>query len=259
MLKILQKVVKSFAVIMFLLFACHQGKVFAGEFTVFAAASTTGPIIKIVEKYQNEKKVKIKTSFASSGMLIKQIENGAQADIYISASKKWADYAEDNKLIIPESRKNFLGNTLVFIIPKGEDKVKISFISDNKFAKEFSGRISIGNPEHVPAGKYAKESLMALNWWGELKDKFILSKSVRGALRVVESAEAEYGIVYGSDAAKSEKVEVTGVFPDDLHKPIVYVIACVVNCSQESYDFVDYICSSSAQEIFQEYGFKVLK
>lgn len=184
------------------------------ELTVDAAASTTGPLLKISEMFKAETGITIKTSFASSGVLARQIEQGAPADIFISASKKWADYAEEKDLLKEGTRKNFLTNTLVLIKPLDTAGLAdFEFKAEYDFPAKLDGRLSIGNPEHVPAGKYAQQSLTALGWWEPLQDKLILSKDVRSALRVVEAAEAEYGIVYGSDAKKSEKIEVAGVFP----------------------------------------------
>ena len=224
--------------------------------TIDAAASTTGPLMEITKKFKEKTGITVKTSFASSGVLARQIEQGAQADVYISASKKWADYAEKKGLLKEGTRKNFLKNTLVLIQPKGVIGLKnIIFTSDYNFPAKLSGRLSIGNPEHVPAGRYAQQSLTSLKWWQALQDKLILSKDVRSALRVVEAAEAEYGIVYGSDAKKSEKIEIAGVFPPETHKPIVYVIAEVKGGSSMSKEFIDYIFSDTAKEIFEEFGF----
>ena len=224
--------------------------------TVDAAASTTGPLMKIAKKFKEKTNITIKTSFASSGVLARQIEQGAPADVYISASKKWADYAEKKGLLKDGTRKNFLKNTLVLIKPKGSNiPINVKFSSDYDFPAMLSGRLSIGNPEHVPAGKYAQQSLTALGWWQKLQNKLILSKDVRSALRVVEAAEAEFGIVYGSDAKKSEQIEIAGIFPPESHKPIVYVIAEVKGGSEESKAFIDYIFSDAAKAIFEEFGF----
>ena len=243
--------------ILTLIFFCTS-QLFASdkELTVYAAASTTGPITEIVKKFQEENRIEIKTSFASSGVLARQIEQGATADIFISASKKWADYAEDKDLLKNDTRKDFLSNTLVLIKPKDvKYNDKIEFSKDYDFPAKLTGRLSIGNPEHVPAGKYAKQSLESLNWWKGLKEKLILAKDVRSALRVVEVAEADYGIVYGSDAKKSDKVEVAGIFPANTHKPIIYVISCIKGGSNKSSDFISFLFTDTAQKIFEEYGF----
>lgn len=243
--------------ILTLLFFCTS-QLFASEkeLTIYAAASTTGPITQIAKKFQEETGIEIKTSFASSGVLARQIEQGAIADVYISASKKWADYAEGKDLLKNGTRKDFLSNTLVLIKPKEVTyNDKIEFSKAYNFPAKLAGRLSIGNPEHVPAGKYAKQSLEALNWWKSLKDKLILAKNMRSALRVVEVAEADYGIVYGSDAKKSTKVEVAGVFPASTHKPIIYVISVVKGGSSSSSDFISYLFTDTAQKIFEEYGF----
>ncbi len=247
-------------VLLFIVFGCIESFAGDAELTVCAAASTTGPIMDISKLFKEKTGITIKSSFASSGVLARQIEQGNPADVFISASKKWADYAKSKGLLKADTRTNILTNTLVMIIPKDGATLKdFAFSKDYNFPEKLSGRLSIGNPEHVPAGKYAQQSLTALGWWQGLQDKLILSKDVRSALRVVEVGEADYGIVYGSDAKKSPKVEVAGVFPDSTHKPIVYVIAEVEGANADAGRFIDFLFSDEAGKIFAEYGFVPVK
>ncbi len=247
-------------ILLFIAFGCIESFAADKELTICAAASTTGPIMDISKIFKDKTGITIKSSFASSGVLARQIEQGNPADVYISASKKWADYAEKKGLLKAGTRTNILTNTLVMIIPKGGKTLKdFTFSKDYNFPEKLEGRLSIGNPEHVPAGKYAQQSLTALGWWQGLKEKLILSKDVRSALRVVEVGEADYGIVYGSDAKKSSKVEVAGIFPDSTHKPIVYVIAEVDGAKADASKFIDFLFSEEAGKIFTEYGFVPVK
>lgn len=230
----------------------------AGEpkLTVYAAASTTGPLLEIAKLYKKKTGMEVNYSFASSGVLARQLEQGAPASVYISASKKWADYVEKAGLIKDGTRYNFLANTLVLISPKdSKEPTKIEFDKSFKFAELLKGRLSIGNPEHVPAGKYAKQALTALGWWDGLSKKMIFGKDVRTALRVVEVGEAEYGIVYGSDSLKSDKVETVGIFPESTHKPIVYVVTAVKGSGEEADKFIDYLFSPEVSKIFESFGF----
>ncbi len=250
--------IKTLLLILLLLFGSLQLLANSAELNVYAAASTTGPLMEIAQAFEKETGIKIKTSFASSGVLARQIEQGAEADIYISASKKWADYTEEKDLLIPSTRKNFLTNTLVFITPKGSPSaVKIVFSPDFDLPAELKSRLSIGNPEFVPAGRYAKEAMSHFNWWEGFQGnkRLILSKDVRAALRVVETGEAELGVVYGSDAKTSDKVILAATFPKDSHKPIIYVIAAVKGGSEDAGKFIDYIFSAQASAIFKNFSF----
>ncbi|MEO6117923.1 MAG: molybdate ABC transporter substrate-binding protein, partial [Methylotenera sp.] len=189
--------------------------------TVYAAASLTNALTDISTQYEKAKATKISHSFAASSTLAKQIENGAPADIFISADTKWMNYLQDKKLINADSRKEFLGNKLVLIAPKGRGfNVKLEKSFD--FSKAFDGRLCTGDIESVPAGIYAKESLSYLNWWDGIKTRIVGAQDVRGALAFVERGECGAGIVYETDAKVSNKVEIIATFPEESHKPIVY-------------------------------------
>lgn len=233
-----------------------SGAVFAGEtVTVFAAASTTGPFLKIAKLYKEKTGKDVRFSFASSGTLVRQIEQGAQADVYVSASKKWADYASDKNLLEKGSATQLLSNSLVLICPVDYAAGKIRLEPDFDIAAAFKGKLSLGNPAHVPAGRYAKEVMDSLGWWSKLQGRMILAKDVRSALRVVEFSEAELGIVYGSDAKKSAKVKVVGVFAPTLRKPIVYIIAKCKGAKAGAAEFMKFAASAQAGAIFKEFGF----
>ncbi len=225
------------------------------ELTVFAAASTTGPLLEAAKAYKSKTGVAVRFSFASSGTLARQIEQGAKADIFISASKKWGDYASEKGLLVEDTKRQFLTNTLVLIAPKGKEVPKISFSENFDLSRVFAGKMSIGNPAHVPAGRYAKEALTNLKWWDSLKSRLILSKDVRAALRVIEVGEAELGIVYGSDAGTSEKVVIAGVFPASSHKPIIYVIGKCKGGAEKSEDFIKFLSTPEVSAIFKNFGF----
>ena len=230
--------------------------------TVFAAASLTNALTDIsalYEKghYEKEKDTKIVHSFAASSTLAKQIENGAPADIFISADTKWINYLQDKKLINTASRKEFLSNKLVLIAPKGRG-FNVKFDKSFDFSKSFDGRLCTGDIDSVPAGIYAKDSLIYLNWWNDIKTRIVGTQDVRGALAFVERGECAAGIVYDTDAKISNKVEIVTTFPEESHKPIVYPMAFVVNAKNVNNDYFSYLQSSNALDIFKKYGFNIL-
>ena len=225
--------------------------------TVFAAASLTNALTDIGVQYEKEKATKIVHSFAASSTLAKQIENGAPADIFISADTKWMNYLQDKKLINTASRKEFLGNKLVLIAPKGGG-FNVKFDKSFDFSKSFDGRLCTGDIDSVPAGIYAKDTLTYLNWWDGIKTRIVGTQDVRGALAFVERGECAAGIVYETDAKISNKVEIVATFPEESHKPIVYPMAFVVNAKNVNNDYFSYLQSSSALDIFKKYGFNIL-
>ncbi len=225
--------------------------------TVFAAASLTNALTDISQLYENEKSTKITHSFAASSTLAKQIENGAPADIYISADTQWMNYLQDKKLINTASRKEFLGNKLVLITPKGRS-FTVKFDKAFDFSTSFEGRLCTGDVESVPAGIYAKESLTYLNWWNDIKTRIVGTQDVRGALAFVERGECTAGIVYETDAKVSSKVEIVATFPEESHKPIVYPMAFVANAKNANNDYFTYIQSDAALAVFKKYGFNII-
>lgn len=227
------------------------------KITVFAAASLTNAISDVSVQYEKEKAAKINLSFASSSTLAKQIENGAPVDIFISADTKWMNYLHDKNLIDTSSRKEFLGNKLVLIAPKGRGfNVKLDKTFD--FSKSFDGRLCTGDIDSVPAGIYAKQSLTYLNWWDGIKTRIVGAQDVRGALAFVERGECAAGIVYETDAKVSSKVEIMATFSEESHVPIVYPMAFVAHANNTSGDYFNYLQSDTALEIFKKYGFNIL-
>ncbi|MGL4487487.1 MAG: molybdate ABC transporter substrate-binding protein [Yersinia sp. (in: enterobacteria)] len=229
----------------------------AGNVTIFAAASLTNALQDIAAQYQKEKQVDVVASYASSSTLARQIEQGAPADLFISASQQWMDYAIDKQQIVANTRYTLLGNTLVLIAPQNSkiDSVVIDKKTDWKKLLD-GGRLAVGDPDHVPAGIYAKESLEHLDAWAVLAPEMARANNVRSAMALVERAEAPLGIVYGSDAIASNKVKVVGTFSEASHKPIEYTMAIVKGHENQNVnDFYDYLKSPQATEIFKIYGF----
>jgi len=233
--------------------------------TVFAAASTTNAVTDIAALYETDHPVKIRLSFASSSTLAKQIENRAPADIFLSANPKWMDYLAEKGMILTETRRDLLGNRLVLIVPGDSAIDGLQVDSGLDLAGILGdGRLSMGDPDHVPAGMYGKNAMMHLGLWDAIADRLARAKDVRAALVLVEREECPLGQVYATDAAISDKVRVAGVFPEESHPPIVYPAALVkqntggqANPGPEALSFLDFLQSDTAARVFETYGFTV--
>ena len=246
---------KKLLIFAFVLFLSEVS--FADEkLTVFAAASLTNALSEISTKYEKETGIKIAHSFASSSVLAKQIENGAPADLFISADLKWMNYLQEKSLVNKSSRKNLLANTLVLIAPKGRS-FDVKFEEGFAFVKAFDGRLCTGDIESVPVGIYAKEALTNLGWWKDIKSRIVGTQDVRGALAFVERAECNVGIVYVTDAKVSSKVDLVGAFPESTHSPVLYPVAMTVNSKESAKAYLSYLQSDEAMNIFKKYGFNI--
>ena len=232
----------------------------AENITVFAAASLTNALQDIASQYEKGKEVKIVSSFASSSTLARQIEQGAPADLFISADQQWMDYVSDKNTIDSGSRVTLLGNDLVLVAPAASKPQAVSINKNTDWKSLLKGqRLAVGDPDHVPAGIYAKEALQNLGAWEQLSPVMARSNSVRAALALVERDETPYGIVYGSDAVASKKVTVVGIFPKESHKPVEYPLAIVKDHNNASVKaFYNYLKGPEAAAVFKQYGFAPL-
>lgn len=229
----------------------------AEKVTVFAAASLTNALQEIATDYQKAKEVQIVSSFASSSTLARQIEQGAPADMFISADQQWMDYAIDKQQMVNDTRYTLLGNELVLIAAKSNKLDKTEMNTQTDWATLLNGgRLSVGDPDHVPAGLYAKEALQNLGAWTTLESQLARGNNVRSAMAMVEREEAPLGIVYGSDAVASDKVKVIAIFPNDSHKPVEYPMAIVKDHQTPTVTaFYEYLKGPEASAIFERYGF----
>ncbi len=227
----------------------------AEKIIIFAAASTSKAITEITHHFnQTNSDIQAKLSFASSSTLAKQISAGAPANVYISANPKWMDWLQQQQFINPASRRDLLSNKIVLIAPRGQ---KISIKMDQTFdlADKLQGKLCLGEPEHVPAGMYAKQALTALNNWQQLKPHVVGTKDVRATLAMVERSECAAGVVYATDARASKKIEILGEFPVELYSPVIYPVAQVSSTDKAAEVFLTYLASEQAQNIFNKYGF----
>jgi molybdate transport system substrate-binding protein len=227
----------------------------AEKLLLYAAASTYHAVSEIIKNFNNaQNEIRVKASFASSSTLAKQIQAGAPADLYISANPKWLDFLGHNRLIIPESQIDLLYNSIVLIAPVSSSmtvKLKKGF----NFAAQLNGKLCLGDPDHVPAGIYAKQALTALNWWDTIKSSIVGTKDVRAALALVERGECAAGIVYTTDAKASQKITVLGQFPPRTHEPIVYPVARIASSSEEAATFITFLQSPQSRKVFKKHGF----
>jgi len=227
--------------------------------TVFAAASMKNALDEIDAAYTTKSGVKIIVSYGPSSGLAKQIEQGAPADVFISADTDWMDYAIGKKTISEPSRVNLLGNSIVLITPKDSkvDNVNIGPGFDlTKLAGD--GKIATGDVKSVPVGKYAKAALEKLGAWQAAEPKFAMAESVRAALTLVARGEAVLGIVYSTDAKVEPGVKIVGTFPADSHPAIIYPVAATTSAKPEASDYLAFLRSTAAKNILEKYGFKFL-
>lgn len=225
--------------------------------TISAAASLTDAMEEIKAIYAKEnEKIALTYNFGSSGALQQQIEQGAPADMFISAAPKQMDALQDQELIINDTRKDLLENKIVLIIPK--EAQPLSSFED--LATDKVKKFAIGAPDSVPAGKYAKETLISLKIWDKVEPKLVLAKDVRQVLAYVETGNVEAGIVYQTDAQISEKIQIAAVAPDESHSPIIYPAAVLKSSkhANEAREFLEFLSGDQAQEIFEKYGFTVI-
>src|ERR1700712_2818365 len=227
--------------------------------TVFAAASMKNALDEVDAAYTAKTGIKIVASYAASSALAKQIEQGAPADVFISADTDWMDYAIGKKSINEPTRVNLLGNSIVLIAPKDSKIDNVSIAAGFDLAKlAGDGKIATGDVKAVPVGKYAKAALEKLGAWTAAEPKFAMAESVRAALALVARNEAVLGIVYSTDAKVEPGVKIVGTFPVDSHPAIIYPVAATTAGKPEAAGYLAFLRSSAAKTILEKYGFTFL-
>jgi molybdate transport system substrate-binding protein len=224
------------------------------KLTISVAASVQDAMKEIQTAYQAvDPTVTIVYNFGSSGSLAQQISQGAPADIFLSASLQWMDDLDTSGQIAPETRQNILQNAMVLIVPS--DKETMADFKD--LGTENALRVAMGEPDSVPAGRYAKEVLTSMNLLDSMQSKLVFGKDVRQVLSYVETGNVDAGLVYATDAQVSDQVRVIATAPADSHSPIVYPIAMVQDSenSAAAQEFLDFLRTEDAIAIFESYGF----
>jgi molybdate transport system substrate-binding protein len=223
--------------------------------TVFAAASATNALDEIKAAFTKCAGAEVRTNYAASSVLAQQIENGADADLFISADSRWADDVEGKVPVA--KRRDLLGNRLVIVVPSDS---KIELAKPEDLLSDEVRHIALGDPDAVPAGTYARQALTKLGIWEKLKRKVAPAEDVRHALTYVEKGAAEAGIVYATDAAVSKKVRVAVEVPANLTGPVRYPLVLLEheprNPSAEA--LYEYLGSPEATKVFERHGFMVL-
>jgi molybdate transport system substrate-binding protein len=227
--------------------------------TVFAAASMKNALDDIDAAYTAKTGVKIVASYAASSALAKQIEQGAPADVFVSADTDWMEYAINKKNVNASTRVNLLGNRMVLIAPKDSKIDNVTIAQGFDLAKLVGdGKIATADVTSVPVGKYAKASLEKLGAWAAAEPKFAMTENVRAALALVARGEAALGIVYSTDAKVEPGVKIVGTFPIDSHPPIIYPVAPTSTAKPQAASYLAFLRSSAAKAIFEKYGFSFL-
>lgn len=228
------------------------------ELIIFGAMSLTDALTEVSQRFGEAQNVKVYCNFAGSSTLQRQIEKGAPADVFISASPKQIDALQGEGLIDEDSRRAILNNRLVLVAPVNSS---LSITDAGQLAQDSIRRIAIGEPSSVPAGIYGKEALTHLGVWDAVQPKLIPSADVRSTLAYVGFGEVDLGIVYQTDAAISRKVKIIYQFPDSSHSPIVYPAAVLLNTGHKdlAQAFLKYLQTAEATAIFEKYGFSVVQ
>lgn len=231
----------------------------AQPLTVFAAASLTDGIKDAAALWVKSGRPAPTLSFGSSSTLARQIDQGAPVNVFASADELWMDDLAKKNLIVPQTRRDLLGNELVLIVPAlhpANVDIKTGFNLVGLLGPD--GKLAVGDPTHVPVGLYAKQALQKLGLWDSVSPHIAAAADVRSGMLLVERGEAPAGIVYGTDAAVSDKVAVAGVFPESSHDPISYPFA--VTKSGDTADaraFLNFLAGPQVRPIWVKRGFKV--
>ncbi|MGE0233705.1 MAG: molybdate ABC transporter substrate-binding protein [Flavobacteriaceae bacterium] len=232
----------------------------AGEILVFAAASTRTALEEIGARWRESTGNEAVFSFAGSSALARQIEQGAPANVFISASADWMDRLQKKNLVRPGSRIDLLGNTLV-LIAHGANARPVRIAPDFDLAAMLgNGHLAMALVDSVPAGIYGKAALQSLGVWEKIAPRVAQADNVRAALALVSSGEAPFGIVYATDAAVSDQVTVVGRFPAGSHPPIVYPAAVLAGRDDAFAEaFMEFLQGDAAAAAFARQGFEVLR
>jgi molybdate transport system substrate-binding protein len=239
--------------------APHPAAAQQKSITIFAAASMKNALDDVNDAFAKQSGFKAVASYEASSTLMKQIEQGAPADVFLSADTKWMDYGIEHNVIKADTRFDLLGNRLVLIAPKDSKIGKVNIGPGFDLAGlAGNGRIATGDVRAVPVGIYAKAALEKLGVWPSVEPKMAMAQNVRAALILVARGEAPFGIVYATDARVEPAVKVVGVFPDDSHPPIIYPVALTATAKADAASYLAFLRTPAAAAIFKRYGFNVL-
>jgi molybdate transport system substrate-binding protein len=226
--------------------------------TVFAAASLTDALRALGQEWQSRGNPAPRFSFAASSALARQIEQGAPADLFMSADEAWANYLQERNLLVSATRSSPLGNSLVLIAPASAARpVALARGTDLVALLGPNGRIATGDPAHVPVGRYAQAALTWMGQWNAIAPRLARADNVRAALLLVERGEAPFGIVYSTDAVASQGVRVVGTFPPGSHEAITYPFALTRRAegNGQARALLAFLAGPEAAPTWQRFGF----
>ncbi|MBB4953812.1 molybdate transport system substrate-binding protein [Agrobacterium vitis] len=238
---------------------CVHSVLAADSITVFAAASLKETLGQIAQNWTADTGKQVKLSFAASSALARQIDEGAPADVFISADLNWMDHLDKGGQLREGSRVNLLGNRIVLVAPS-TSSVAVQIRPGFDLAHLLgSNRLAMGNVESVPAGIYGKQALTSLGVWESVKGKIAQADNVRAALLLVSRQEAPFGIVYETDARVDPGVKIVDRFPQDSHPAIIYPAAVVkASTNPDAAAFLSFLQTAASAQIFKAAGFTVL-
>lgn len=259
----MKKIIFVFFLISYLFVSCNQSNNTQSnsenkEIYVLAAASLTDVLTELANNYKQKTSTEIIFSFASSGALQAQIEASAPADIFFSAAQKQMNALEEKGLIDSETRKDLLENKVVLISPKNSN---LNIKSFTDITNSNVKKLGLGEPKSVPVGQYSEEILSNLSILDIAKEKAVYGSDVRNVLDWVETAEVDCGIVYATDAKIAKNINIIAEAPEGTHKKVIYPISIIKSSQnkEEAKKFIEYISTDKSKEIFQNYGFTVVK
>lgn len=259
----MKKIIFVFFLISYLFVSCNQSNNTQSnsenkEIYVLAAASLTDVLTELANNYKQKTSTEIIFSFASSGALQAQIEASAPADIFFSAAQKQMNALEEKGLIDSETRKDLLENKVVLISPKNSN---LNIKSFTDITNSNVKKLGLGEPKSVPVGQYSEEILSNLSILDIAKEKAVYGSDVRNVLDWVETAEVDCGIVYATDAKIAKNINIIAEAPEGTHKKVIYPISIIKSSQnkEEAKKFIEYISTYKSKEIFQNYGFTVVK
>jgi molybdate transport system substrate-binding protein len=226
---------------------------------VSAAASLTSVLGDLSTAWTGSSGVPVKLVFGASSVLARQIEAGGKADVFLSADEEWMDYLQQHGLIQASTRINLAGNRLVLIAP-ADSRIELKIVPGVRLAAALGhGRLSTGDPDTVPVGRYARSALRSLGLWDQIQDRLVRADNVRSAMMFVARGEAPLGIVYTTDALLEPKVRIVDTFPANTHAPITYPAALIPGASVEAIAYLNFLSSPQARDTWKKYGFLELK
>jgi molybdate transport system substrate-binding protein len=230
--------------------------------TIFAAASLTDAMRAIAQDWQNRGHAAPRLSFAASSALARQIEQGAPADLFMSADEPWMDYLQERNLIVNATRVSPIGNALVLMAPaNAAQPVALTRTTNLVALLGANGRLATGDPAHVPVGRYAQAALTWMGQWDAVSPRLARADNVRSALLLVERGEAPYGIVYATDAAASTGVRVVGTFPAESHTPVTYPFALIRRAegNDQARALLAFLTGPETVPVWQRFGFSLAR